>query len=57
MPSKRIGPLAEKANLAGPGHYVVQGALLSVPGTWQVQVTLRTSEFDEFTTTMKVRVR
>ena len=57
MPAKGIGPLHEKANLAGPGHYIVPGALLTVPGTWKVQVTVRTSEFDEHSTTMDVHVR
>jgi copper transport protein len=43
--------------LSGPGHYTIPGALLSVPGTWKIGVTLRVSAFDEFTKDFEVPVR
>ena len=57
LPSKGIGPLNQKGTISGPGHFTVTGVLLNVPGTWRVTVTLRVSAFDEFTKTLKVRVR
>lgn len=56
MPSKDIGPLDQTVEHAGPGHYIVPSALLNVPGEWKLAVTVRTSEFDEFTTTAMVHV-
>ncbi|HZV72311.1 MAG TPA: CopD family protein [Conexibacter sp.] len=57
LPARDIGPLTQTANLAGPGHYVVPGAVLGVSGTWEVQVTVRVSAFDEYLTTVEVPVR
>ena len=41
---------------AGPGHYVIEAAVLSSDGTWDVQVNARVSEFDEYSTTLEVPV-
>jgi copper transport protein len=57
MPAKGIGPLQQGATLAGPGHYIDSSALLGVPGKWRLTVTVRTSEFDEYTRTFTVNVR
>jgi copper transport protein len=57
LPAKRIGPLQQAASLAGPGHYVLPGALFTVPGRWDVRVTVRVSEFDEYSTTLEVPIR
>ena len=57
LPSKQIGPLDQVAQLAGPGHYVVPAAVLGVAGTWEVQVTVRVSDFDEYLRTLEVPVR
>ena len=48
---KGIGPLALKANLAGPGHYVLGSAVLSPGGTWEIEITDRVSEFEQFSHT------
>ncbi len=56
-PDRGIGPLHQPALRAGPGHYVVQGAVLGTPGDWLVDVTARVSDFDEYTTTLRVPVR
>jgi len=57
LPAKSIGPLEQTASLAGPGHYVVPDAVLGVQGTWEVQVAVRVSAFDEHLTTLEVPVR
>jgi copper transport protein len=57
LPAKGIGPLAEQADVTGPGHYTVPDAVLSPAGTWSVTVTDRVSLFDEYSVTLKVPVR
>jgi copper transport protein len=57
QPQRSIGPLTQQANVAGPGHYVVPAATFGVPGTWQVQVTVRVSDFDEYTRKLEVKIR
>jgi copper transport protein len=57
LPSKGIGPLALKANLAGPGHYVLNAAVLSPGGTWEIEITDRVSEFEQSSRTVKVPIR
>jgi copper transport protein len=57
LPAKGIGPLPLRANLAGPGHYAFNSAELSPRGTWEIKVTDRVSEFEEFSKTVKVPIR
>jgi copper transport protein len=57
LPGKGIGPLEATMRKAGPGHYVADTMPLSPGGEWHVTVTDRVSDFDEYTTTMKVPVR
>jgi copper transport protein len=57
LPSKRIGPLDATMSKAGPGHYVANTLQLAPGGDWQLAVTDRVSDFDEYTTTLKVPVR
>jgi copper transport protein len=54
---KGIGPLDLQAQQSGPGHYTILGAPLNAPGTWRLDVTMRVSEFDEFTTSATVDIR
>jgi copper transport protein len=56
QPDRDIG-LDLHAQKAGPGHYVVQAAPLTAPGTWRLDVTMRVSDFDEFTTRAEVPIR
>jgi copper transport protein len=56
LPSKGIGPLPLKANLAGPGHYVLNSAVLSPEGTWSIEIIDRVSEFEQYTRTVKVPI-
>ncbi len=57
LPAKGIGPLPLKANLAGPGHYVLSSATLSPGGTWQLLVTDRVSEFEEYSRAVSIPIR
>jgi len=57
LPSKGIGPLVLKPIVAGPGHYVLNSAVLSPGGTWEVEIIDRISEFEQFSRTVKVPIR
>jgi copper transport protein len=56
LPSKRIGPLPLTVQKAGPGHWVIQDALLGAPGEWEIELVLRVSAFDEYTKKIEVPV-
>jgi hypothetical protein len=57
LPAKGIGPLALHASLAGPGHYILNSAELTPGGTWQLELTDRVSEFQEYSKTVKVPIQ
>jgi copper transport protein len=57
LPGENIGPIAVRAVKGGPGHYVVPAADFGVSGDWQVKLTGRVSEFDQYETTVKVPIR
>jgi copper transport protein len=56
LPSKRIGPLAVTANLSGPGHYTLDTTTFAPAGTWQLQITDRVSDFNEYVKTINVPI-
>jgi copper transport protein len=43
--------------LSGPGHYTIPGALLSNSGEWEVELTVRVSAFNEYSTKVGVEIR
>jgi len=57
LPAKGIGPLPLKATLAGPGHYILNSAVLSPGGTWNIEVIDRVSEFEQHNRVVKVPIR
>ncbi len=57
LPAKRIGPLALRPTVAGPGHYILNSAVLSPGGTWEIEITDRISEFEQYSRTVKVPIR
>jgi copper transport protein len=57
LPAKHIGPITATAHAAGPGHYVIDTLQLVPGGDWQLKVTDRVSEFDQFEGSLKVPVR
>jgi copper transport protein len=57
LPAKDIGPLALKPTLAGPGHYVLNSAILSPAGVWELTIVDRVSEFESSSRVVKVPIR
>jgi copper transport protein len=49
LPAKRLGPLPVELQRRAPGSYVATGVQIPVVGTWQLAVTVRTSEIDRTT--------
>jgi copper transport protein len=56
LPDKEIGPLPLSVQSGGPGHYIVPSALLNAPGDWEINLTLRISEFDQLEKKVEVGV-
>lgn len=56
MPGEGIGPLIAEGRELGPGHFVVQGHQLSVPGRWVIQIEARVDRFTNLTSTVEVTV-
>ncbi len=57
LPAKGIGPLPLHPIVAGPGHYVLNSTVLSPGGTWEIEITDRVSEFEQYSRTVKVPIR
>jgi copper transport protein len=57
LPDKNIGALKVTMHQAGPGHYVADAFSLVPKGDWQLTVTDRVSDFDEYSGKVKVPVR
>jgi copper transport protein len=55
LPEKSIS-LPLEPQLSGPGHYTIPGALLNASGEWRITLTVRTSAFDEYTSTTEVPI-
>ena len=56
MRSEGIGPLVGSGVRLAPGHFVVQGHQLSVPGEWTLDVVARSGRFEEERTRVTVLV-
>jgi len=56
LPAQGLGPITREAPKAGPGHFIVEGSELSIPGTWQIAVVARTSQFSLERTTFQANV-
>ncbi len=50
------GAIERIPQLAGPGHFIVTGPELAVPGEWEITVRYRDTEFSEITATVPVVV-
>jgi len=57
LPSQDIGPLRTQLVHAGPGHYAGSNLIVPLPGTWQLSISIRTSDIDQTTVTIPVRIR
>lgn len=56
MPEQDIGPLVGRGKKLAPGHFVVQGNQLSVPGEWRLEVVVRVGRFEETRTSIVIEV-
>ena len=53
-----VNGLTVPIHVAGPGHYVAYGFVVPFPGTWSLNVTVRTDALDEyFTKAIRIPVR
>jgi hypothetical protein len=57
LPGKQIGPIDQSVRKAGPGHYVMDGAVFGAAGDWKVEVTARVSAFDAYYTSVDVPIK
>jgi copper transport protein len=57
LPAKGIGPLKVPLQRAGPGHFAAYGFDIPLPGQWKLDVSVRTSEIDQFRAATTVRIR
>lgn len=46
LPAQQLGPIPVPLQAAGPGSYTSSDVLLPVAGTWELTLTVQTSEFD-----------
>ena len=49
QPDKKIGPIVMRVPRQSFAHYELRGLTFGVPGTWQIRVEARVSEFDQYT--------
>jgi copper transport protein len=56
LPAQHLGPIQVPLVRLGAGHYVAAKVQLPLPGTWQMSLTVRTSDIDEVTETRNVKV-
>jgi copper transport protein len=57
LPARSIGAQKLALQPAGPGHWVVSGAQLIPAGAWRLGMTVRVSEFQQFTRQVEVSIR
>jgi hypothetical protein len=57
LPSRKLGPLRFRARRTGPGKYRVGAASFPIAGAWQIQLTVRRGEFDEWLKTIPIQIR
>jgi copper transport protein len=57
LTARQLGPFAVPLQHTAPGRYVASGVQLPYSGTWQLRVTVRTSDIDETTAATPIDVR
>ena len=55
LPSQEVGPIEREPIHAGTGHYLHTGPELAIPGTWEIDIVVR-SEFEDTSATVEVAV-
>jgi copper transport protein len=56
LPEVDLGPIERQVVKLAPGHFVLEGDELSLPGTWSITFSARTSDFSEQRSTFEVPV-
>ncbi|MFI0895235.1 copper resistance protein CopC [Streptomyces sp. NPDC020983] len=56
LPAQHLGPLPAKVRAFTAGHWIATGVRLPLAGTWQLALTVRTSDIDEVTVTRDVQI-
>jgi copper transport protein len=57
LPACQLGPFAISLQHTAPGTYAASGVQLPDSGTWQLRVTVRTSDIDETTVATPIDIR
>jgi copper transport protein len=57
LPEERIGPIDQSVRKAGPGHYVLDGAVFGADGDWELEVAARVSAFDAYYDTLEIPIK
>ncbi len=47
LPAEEVGPLIAKGKKLSPGHYVIEGSQLSIPGEWTITIKGRVDKFTQ----------
>ncbi|WP_245771150.1 copper resistance CopC/CopD family protein [Actinacidiphila guanduensis] len=56
LPAQHLGPIPVILDHIGKGHWTASAVQLPLAGSWQMSVTVRTSDFDEVTETKNVEI-
>ncbi|MFJ4434681.1 copper resistance CopC/CopD family protein [Streptomyces sp. NPDC088923] len=56
LPEKNLGPIAVRPQHLAPGHWSASGVQIPMAGSWQLGVTVRTSDIDQVTVDKTVRI-
>ncbi|HVE97446.1 MAG TPA: copper resistance protein CopC [Pseudonocardiaceae bacterium] len=56
LTSKQLGPFSVLLQRTAPGRYVTTGFQIPADGTWQLAVTVRTSDIDQTTVTTPINI-
>lgn len=56
IPAEDIGPLRRVPVVAGPGHWILSGQDLVIPGAWQIEIVVAVTPFEELRETVSVVV-
>ncbi|MGW0546930.1 copper resistance CopC/CopD family protein [Streptomyces altiplanensis] len=54
--AKEIGPLPVVPDRIATGHWSADGVQIPMPGTWELEVTVRTSDIDQVTVKKNVKI-
>jgi copper transport protein len=57
LPSANLGPLSTPLTRIGPGQFGTNSLQAPLPGVWQLRLTLRIDDFDQYVTTVFYTVR